>query len=224
MQWDVRGAGAITVGDRRETLDVGAEQFSEHLGLGLTQLGKLRRDMRHRAVMLADLHTVAHLAGIGGEARTGECVRDLVDGGGHVVVGLGGRDVGDDPLHPIPGERRDGSVPTDIAQGTHGGTGEIVVGVPQFAAARRGELEPLRGAPTAASAEARRRGLHVTESGERVEMTTHTRGADTEAVGDLACRQRTVLHEQRDDGSTGLPVVLHSRRLRSHGFHNTSVT
>ena len=43
------------MGDGRQSLDVAAEQPGENLGLGLAQLRELRRDVRDRAVVLAQL-------------------------------------------------------------------------------------------------------------------------------------------------------------------------
>ncbi len=51
------GADSVAVGDRGQALDVGAEQPLEGPGLGLAQLGELGGDVRHRAVVLADLQT-----------------------------------------------------------------------------------------------------------------------------------------------------------------------
>lgn len=48
------------MGDGRDPLHVCAEQPGERLGLGLTQLGKLFGDVRHRAVVLAQLYPLAH--------------------------------------------------------------------------------------------------------------------------------------------------------------------
>ena len=52
---DVGGADVLTMGKRREPLDMPAEQPGEGLGLGLAQLGERRGDVLHRAVVLAEL-------------------------------------------------------------------------------------------------------------------------------------------------------------------------
>ena len=44
---------------------MGSQQSGEGRGLGLTQLGKLLGDVRHRAVVLADLFAVAAGGGAG---------------------------------------------------------------------------------------------------------------------------------------------------------------
>ena len=55
---DVRGARAVAVDDGREPLYVGAQDVGERFALGLAQFGELLGDVRHRAVVLADLHAV----------------------------------------------------------------------------------------------------------------------------------------------------------------------
>lgn len=54
----MRGARAVTVDDRGEPLDVGAQDLGERLPLGLAQLGELLGDVRYRAVMLTQLDPV----------------------------------------------------------------------------------------------------------------------------------------------------------------------
>ena len=60
MRWavgNVRGADPVAVGDRGQSLDVRAEHLLERARLGLAQLRELGRDVRDRAVVLADLDT-----------------------------------------------------------------------------------------------------------------------------------------------------------------------
>ena len=52
---DAGGADAVAVGDRREPLDVAAEDPADGLGLGLAQLRELVGHVRDRAVLLAEL-------------------------------------------------------------------------------------------------------------------------------------------------------------------------
>lgn len=47
----------VATGDRGQPLDVDTEQVGEGRGLGLAQLWKLRGNVRHRAVVLAQLRT-----------------------------------------------------------------------------------------------------------------------------------------------------------------------
>ena len=62
---------------------MGAEQLAQHVELGLAQLGKLLGHVRDGAMVLADLHAGAHLAGRGGEPRRGECLGDFFGLRGH---------------------------------------------------------------------------------------------------------------------------------------------
>ena len=75
VERDVRGARAVAVDDRRQPLHVGAQDLGERLPLGLAQLRELLGDVRHRAVMLAQLDAVdrpAHRRGGGRVAGLGQ--------------------------------------------------------------------------------------------------------------------------------------------------------
>ncbi len=95
------GAGAVSVDDGRQPLDVGAEHLGHGLLLGFAQFGEFLGDMGYRAMVLADLHTVnrpAHPRGGGDVAGFAERRCDPL--GGRLergVVGtVGRRDVGQD--------------------------------------------------------------------------------------------------------------------------------
>ncbi|NKV11790.1 hypothetical protein GS909_13460 [Rhodococcus hoagii] len=113
---------------------MGAEQFRERGPLRLAEFGELLRDVRDRAVVLTDLHTVADRTDRGGETGRGERLGDLLrrrlDGLRFVVVDRSDRT--DDRLHPATGEVLDGRVSTDLAQLTHGRAREIVVRVAEL--------------------------------------------------------------------------------------------
>lgn len=82
------GAGAVAVDDGRQPLHVGSEHLGHRLLLGFTQLGEFLSDVRHRAVMLADLHTVdraAHPGGGGDVAGFAQCTGDALGGVFHRV-------------------------------------------------------------------------------------------------------------------------------------------
>src|SRR6185295_4656409 len=67
-------ADVLTMGKRREALNMPAEQPCEHLGLGLAQLREGRGDVLHRAVALAQLDaTGAHGPGARGVPVRGQC-------------------------------------------------------------------------------------------------------------------------------------------------------
>ena len=55
-QGDERGADVLAMGKGRQALDVDSEQPRERIGLGVTELWELCRDVLHRAVPLAQLH------------------------------------------------------------------------------------------------------------------------------------------------------------------------
>ncbi len=63
---DMGGACAVTVDDGRQPLHVGPEHLGHGLLLGFTQLRELLGDVRHRAVVLTDLHAVDRAAHLGG--------------------------------------------------------------------------------------------------------------------------------------------------------------
>ena len=52
------GAGAVAVDDGRQPLHVGPEHLGHGLLLGFAQLRELLGDVRHRAVVLTNLHAV----------------------------------------------------------------------------------------------------------------------------------------------------------------------
>ena len=69
---DVCGADPVAVGDGGQPLHVGADQPADHRGLGLAQLRELRRHVRHRAVVLAELPAAGDRRGRGSVALGGE--------------------------------------------------------------------------------------------------------------------------------------------------------
>ncbi len=87
-------------GQRRETLDVDAEQAGEGVGLGLAEGRELARDLLDRAVALAQLdageRARADRSGRGGEAVLGERVDEGV--GPRGGVGAGGVEPSGIPL------------------------------------------------------------------------------------------------------------------------------
>lgn len=86
------GAGAVAVGDGRQTLYMCSQHRGEGLLFRLAQFREFRGDMRHRAVMLTDLHPLqkstgpTHLLGGGGIPRAGERVGHLADSRREVVL------------------------------------------------------------------------------------------------------------------------------------------
>ena len=205
----VRGAGAVAVDDRGQPLHVGAQHLGERLPLGLAQLRELLGDVRHRAVMLAELYAVdrpAHRGGGGGVAGLGQCVGDPIDSGFNVVGSLGYSR--QDGVDAAPREGADGVVAADFAELTHRRDRQVVVGVAQLGAARGGQPVAL-GGPAAAAVLPRRggTGLRIAGLEQRVEVPAHARGGDAEPVADLACGDGSGLQQELDDRATRVAVV-----------------
>src|SRR2546429_1783810 len=92
---DVRGADTVAVRDRSEPLHRRSQQPAERLGFGLAQLRELRRHVRDRAVVLAELFAGfgpraadgGRRAGRCGVAVGGQCLRPRLDPAGPVAAG-----------------------------------------------------------------------------------------------------------------------------------------
>lgn len=168
------GAGAVTVGDGRQTLHVRAEEFGEDRGLRLTQLRELGGDMCHRAVVLTDLQAGPDLTGVGGVPGAGQRVGDLLDGVGHRHRVRARTHIGDDAFDALPGEFGNRIGTAEIAELAHRRAGQVVVRVPHLATTGRRQLEVFGGTSAAAPAEARRGDLDVAGALEGVEVTTDT--------------------------------------------------
>lgn len=184
----MRRAGAVTVGDGRQTLNMSPEQLPECLLLCLAQFRKLFCHMGNRAMVLADLHAVADRPGRRCEPHRvegfGDCVRcrlDVVD-----ICRISRFDVSDDRLNPTLGELLDCRVSADFTELPHRGSRQIVVGVAEAAAAGRGDLELLGGTTSSTLTQRRRR----SSSGfagldQRIQVTSDTCGTQTEARADF---------------------------------------
>ncbi len=93
-QGDERGADMLAVGERGQALDVDSEQARERVGLGVTELRELGRDVLHRAMPLAQLHTgqgraLSNRSGGGGESVRDQCRRKCVRTDSDVIAGSG---------------------------------------------------------------------------------------------------------------------------------------
>ena len=73
-QGDERGADMLAVGERGQALDVDSEQPRERVGLGVTELRELGRDVLHRAVTLAQLDSGQGRARSNGSGGGGETI------------------------------------------------------------------------------------------------------------------------------------------------------
>ena len=129
---------------------MGSEQFGERGTFCIAQLGELRRHVRHRAVVLADLYSVSHHPGR--RSKTCGCERVGNSVGGFLdvsrTVPRSRFDIGDDRVDALTSKRFDGGVSTDRAELPHGRPGKIVVRVPEPVSADRSQLKVFRGAPS----------------------------------------------------------------------------
>src|SRR5947209_7304502 len=101
------GAGEVAVDDRRQALHVSTQYFRYRLPLGLAQLRELLGDVRHRTMMLADLHTVdraPHLRGGRDVTGFGQCTGDSLGGGFDLFISvrIGRLDTGEDRVDALP--------------------------------------------------------------------------------------------------------------------------
>ena len=210
---------------------------SEHLGhgllLGFAQLWEFFGDMRHRAVVLADLYAVdgsAHPGGGRDVTGVGQRAGDALGGRFDIgVLGAVGRlDAAQDRVDAPAGERLNRFLTADFAQLPHGRGSQVVVGVVELGAAGSGQPEPLRGPAPAGLLPGRGcQGFRVARLDQRVEVTPYTRGRQMELVADLSGGDRSRLQQQADDGLTGVTVGntgAKNGRRSCRDFHNTSVT
>jgi hypothetical protein len=147
----VGGADRVSAGDGGQPLDVGAQQPLERPCFCLAQLRELGRDVRDRAVVLAELAAGADLVGRRSVALAGQRLGQRLD------LLLGGADLGAVPLldggDPEGGELGDGLVAAGLGQEPQRGRGQVVVRVREAAPALRGEQElPRRPATPALGA------------------------------------------------------------------------
>ena len=205
----MRGAGAVSVDDRGQPLHVGTQHLGERFPLGLAQFRELLGDMRHRAVVLAELYPVqrpAHRGGGSGVPGLGQCTCHAIDSGFNVVGSLGYSR--QDGVDAAPREGPDGVVAADFAELTHGRGRQVVVGVAELGAPRGGQPVPP-GGPAAAAVlpGCGRAGLRIAGLQQRVEVPANARGGDAEALADLACGDGSGLQQKLDDRATRVAVV-----------------
>ena len=213
------GAGAVAVDDRRQPLHVGTQDLGEGLLLGLAQLRELLGDMRHRAVVLADLDALDRPAdpGRGGRvAGLGQRVGDPVGGAPRRRRRLAS--AGSTPARMVSmrlrAKVRTASSPPISRSCRMAADGQIVVGVLQLGPAGRGQLVAL-GGPAAALLLPGRCGVGLRVAGvdQSVEVAAHPGCGHARAV--RRSRPAVIgpgLQQQLDDGSAGVTVV--GRRTR----------
>ncbi len=197
------------------------QDLRESLSLGLAQFRELLGDVRHRAVMLAELYSVqwsAHFGGGGGVSGRGQCARHAIDNRFNVIGPLGYSR--EDGVDAAPRKGPDGVVAADFPQLAHGRSRQVVVGVAHLGASGGGEPVSLGGPPAAAVLPGRRcAGLRVACVHERVEVPANACGRDPQLFADLTCGDGSGLQQKLDDRATRVAVAV----VRNE-FHNTIVT
>jgi len=129
----VRSARAVAVDDRRQPLHVGAQDLGERFTLGLAQLGELLRDVRYRAVVLAQLNAVdrpSHRRHSGRVAGLRQRGRNPVGLGFNVARPFAYSRK--DAVYTASREGADGVVAADLPQLAHRGNRKVVVRVLQL--------------------------------------------------------------------------------------------
>ena len=229
-------AGAVAIDDCRQALHVGTEYLRYRLLLGFAQFWELLGDVRHRAMMLTDLHTVdrtPHLCGGRDVAGFRQCTGDSLGGGFDLVVRIraGRLDTGQDRVYALPREAADRLLAADLPQLAHRGRGQVVVAVVQLRAAGRGEPVSLgRASPPGLLPSRGGRRLGFAHVDQHVKVASHASCGQPELFADLPGGDRPGLQQQPNDGATSLTVM--SRRSSGcfgdgdgvREFHNTSVT
>ena len=194
-------ACAVTIRNGGQTLNMRAEQLTERFLFRVTQFRKLLCHMGNRAVMLADLHAVAHRSGGCGKSDCAESVgdgicrlRDVAE-----VRRICRFDTSHDCLDSPLGEFRDSGVSTDFAELAHCSPGKIVVCVTETPTSGGGDLK-LFGRTPASTLTERRRGCCAGFSGldQGVQMTPDTGRTQTESRADFGGRNRPFFEEQFD--------------------------
>jgi len=113
---DMGGASAVAVDDRRQPLHMRSEYLRHRLLLGFAQFRELLGDVRHRTMMLTDLHTVdrtAHLGGGRDVTGFGQRAGNPPGGGFDFLVGirLGRLDTRQDRVDALTSNLRTASSP-----------------------------------------------------------------------------------------------------------------
>lgn len=198
---DVRCARGIAACDGRQSLHMRTEKLGERLGLRLTQLRELRRDVGDWAMMLAQLLASAclrcrgsiTLPAQGGSQHLGPCL--------DIGLALDRFPVRADELgNALLGERAYRALPAVLGEKPQRRSSEIIVCVPEPGAAHIGEQEQFRRtapAPANPSGSIPRLGLTVGQ--QRIQMSAHRCRADTEIISHCRSCDGTLLEQQPGD-------------------------
>lgn len=212
------GAGAVAVGDGGEPLDVCAEQRGECVAFGVTQFGELFGHVRYRAVVLADLDSVADRPDRRREPGVTEGIRNGTGSLFHLrrIVAVRRCYPSDDRIDPAAREFGDRGIAADFPQLAHRGTGKVVVCMPESTAAAGSDLKVF-GGPTPTAMPYRDRGGFPRLSGfeERIQVTSDTSRAESETTPDIRGGDGPFFEEELDHRCTGMAFVTdHNRRRR----------
>jgi hypothetical protein len=216
----VCGARGVTACDGREPLYVGAEEFGECRRLDLAQLGELRRDVRDRAVVLAELLPCPDPPRRRSVTLPGEGVGEGLRAVGHRRHA--------EQLWPVPvhharhaalRELADRGLPRGLRDEPDGRDGQVVVGVAEPGAPGLGQ-QPQLGGPAPAPLATSRRVAHarLTVGDQGVEVPADRGRADLEGLRDRGRGDRSPLEQQPRHTMPG--AALGQLLV----FHNTSVS
>ena len=223
-------ADAIAMSDRRQPLHRGAEQAPERFSFCLAQLRIFGRNVRDRAVMLAELLTggdtsvpaCPHRGGRGGIAVSGQGLRQRPDLTAS-RCGVDDRPVFDFELgHLTAGKLGHSLGSSTLGEEAKRAGRQIVVGVLERAAASVGDREDT-GWPTASAVAVHPRGLALDHAAfqQLVKVTPDSRWREAERAAKGGSTHWPVLQDQ--PGDTGTGALLSTDVFSAHVFHNISV-
>ena len=210
-QGDEGGADVLTVGEGRQALDVDSEQARERIRLGITELWELGRDVLHRAMALAQLHSdqgraLTHGSG-GGGVTVGSQLRCQYLGPGSDVVACCRKLFGAPLLeigNPPTGELSDSLCAGVLGEESQRRGGHVVV------VAAHADVTGLRqdvgtGGPATSSTTSIGRLVlfDVALLDEQVQVTADRGGRQPQTGGQGGCGNRAVLGDRPQDPVPG---------------------
>jgi hypothetical protein len=216
------------MGDRGQALNVGTEHPFERASLGRTQFWELGRNVRNRAVVLAELHTSrGSLRGRSVSVR-GEGLGQRLGAFGvrGTRVDVGGQRFGQ-RLGPVLGEGHDGVLSPVLTQIAQRGGGEIVVGVRERRASLVGDgVRPGRTAAATTHDTAWLALDQVAVVDECIEVPADRGGRQAQLVGQCCRALRPALEHEPGNGVAS--TVGTAAQRAAFGvvldFHYTSMT
>jgi hypothetical protein len=223
------------VGDRSEPLHRRAKQPAKRLGFRLAQLRELGGDVRHRAVVLAEL-LPARRADRGRRAsrrgipvrgqRLGERLHPL---GQRLMLRYRGLVPVLQVRHLTAGELGHSLGSRRLSKKPQGARGQVVVGVLEGTPAGIGDNEYLRRpSATPVAVRPRRPGLDQALGNKRVKVPPDGRRSQPEPAAERGGRRRADLQDESRNLTPGAPLRCRRgtgiRDCPRDVFHNASVT